>query len=380
MKVMILSVTAGNGHNATAKAIGDMLISKGAEVKIIDTYEYVNKVVQKAIDKGYTLSIKHTKELYRLGYRFAEDYGSERVINHLNLINLMNIIGVSKFSDILYDYSPDVIVCTHVFAAQLVNELKKRNLTDVFTIGIITDYTIHPYWENVPFINKIVLASSLLEYRAIKRGISKECLLSYGIPVNPKFNENISKEIACKELGIEISKPTVLLMGGGLGYGKYLKTIKKLCKMDIDMQLLVVCGSNKKQFDDIQFYLSRYTGSIKIYLYSFVNNVDIMMSVSDCIITKPGGLTVSEALVKNLPLILIKPIPGQEERNTEFLLNSGVALKSSSTSYVDECVYQLLRNNVQRERMRETMNLLTPKNATENLCNYIMGIKKDGHI
>lgn len=377
---MILSVTAGNGHNATAKAIGDMLISKGAEVKIIDTYEYVNKVVQKAIDKGYTLSIKHTKELYRLGYRFAEDYGSECVINHLNLINLMNIIGVSKFSDILYDYSPDVIVCTHVFAAQLVNELKKRNLTDVFTIGIITDYTIHPYWENVTFINKIVLASSLLEYRAIKRGISKECLLSYGIPVNPKFNENISKEIACKELGIEISKPTVLLMGGGLGYGKYLKTIKKLCKMDIDMQLLVVCGSNKKQFDDIQFYLSRYTGSIKIYLYGFVNNVDIMMSVSDCIITKPGGLTVSEALVKKLPLILIKPIPGQEERNTEFLLNSGAALKSSSTYDVDECVYQLLRNDVQRERMCETMNLLIPKNATENLCNYIMDIKKDGHI
>lgn len=377
---MILSVTAGNGHNATAKAIGDMLISKGAEVKIIDTYEYVNKVVQKAIDKGYILSIKHTKELYRLGYRFAEDYGSGRVINHLNLINLMNIIGVSKFSDILYEYSPDVIVCTHVFAAQLINELKKRNLTDVFTIGIITDYTIHPYWENVPFINKIVLASPLLEYRAIKRGISKECLLSYGIPVNPKFNENISKEIACKELGIEISKPTVLLMGGGLGYGKYLKTIKKLCKMDIDMQLLVVCGSNKKQFDDIQFYLSRYTGSIKIYLYGFVNNVDIMMSVSDCIITKPGGLTVSEALVKKLPLILIKPIPGQEERNTEFLLNSGVALKSSSTYDVDECVYQLLRNDVQRERMCETMNLLIPKNATENLCNYIMDIKKDGHI
>lgn len=377
---MILSVTAGNGHNATAKAIGDMLISKGAEVKIIDTYEYVNKVVQKAIDKGYILSIKHTKELYRLGYRFAEDYGSERVINHLNLINLMNIIGVSKFSDILYDYSPDVIVCTHVFAAQLVNELKKRNLTDVFTIGIITDYTIHPYWENVTFINKIVLASSLLEYRAIKRGISKECLLSYGIPVNPKFNENISKEIACKELGIEISKPTVLLMGGGLGYGKYLKTIKKLCKMDIDMQLLVVCGLNKKQFDDIQFYLSRYTGSIKIYLYGFVNNIDIMMSVSDCIITKPGGLTVSEALVKNLPLILIKPIPGQEERNTEFLLNSGVALKSSSTYDVDECVYQLLRNDVQHERMRETMNLLIPKNATENLCNFILNVKKDGHI
>ena len=377
---MILSVTVGNGHNATAKAIGDMLSSKGVEVKIIDTYKCVNKIVQKAIDKGYTLSIKHTKELYRLGYRFAEDYGSERVINHLNLINLMNIIGVSKFSDILYEYSPDVIVCTHVFAAQLVNELKKRNLTDVFTIGIITDYTIHPYWENVPFINKIVLASSLLEYRAIKRGISKECLLSYGIPVNPKFNENTSKEIACKELGIEISKPTVLLMGGGLGYGKYLKTIKKLCKMDIDMQLLVVCGSNKKQFDDIQCYLSRYTGSIKIYLYSFVNNVDIMMSVSDCIITKPGGLTVSEALVKNLPLILIKPIPGQEERNTEFLLNSGVALKSSSTYDVDECVYQLLRNDVQRERMRETMNLLTPKNATENLCNYIMDLKKDGHI
>lgn len=150
--------------------------------------------------------------------------------------------------------------------------------------------------------------------------------------------------------------------------------------MDIDMQLLVVCGANKKQYAEIEKYLAKYRGNAKINLYGFVDDVDIMMSASDCIITKPGGLTVSEALVKNLPLILIKPIPGQEERNTEFLLNSGVALKSSSTYDVDECVYQLLRNDVQCERMRETMNLLIPKKATENLCNYIMDIKKDGHI
>lgn len=380
MKVMILSVTVGNGHNATAKAIGDMLSSKGVEVKIIDTYKCVNKIVQKAIDKGYMFSIKHMKEVYRQGYKFAESFGGESVLNHLNLINLMNIIGASKFSEILFEFNPDVIVCTHVFAAQLVNELKKHKVIDIPTIGINTDYTILPYWENVPFIDKIVLASSLLEYRAVKRGIKKECILSYGIPVNPKFNKSISKETACKELGLDFLKPIVLLMGGGLGLGKYLKTIKKVCKLNLDMQLLVVCGSNKEQYAEIEKYLTKYRGNVKINLYGFVDNVDIMMSASDCIITKPGGLTVSEALVKDLPLILIKPIPGQEERNTEFLLNSGVALNSSKTYSVDECVYQLLMNDVQRERMCESIYKIIPQNSTENLCNYIMGLKKDGHI
>ena len=380
LKVMILSVTAGNGHNATAKAISDMLELNNVDVKIIDTYEYINKIVQRAIDKGYTLSLKHIKKLYRLGYKLAENHGNDRVLKPFNIINLMNTIGVSKFTSLVYDFNPDVIVCTHVFVAQLINELKERKLISIPTIGIITDYTIHPYWESVPLIDKIILASPLLEYRAIKRGISKNSILSFGIPINPKFNKIISKEDACKELGLDVSKPIVLLMGGGLGYGKYLKTIKKIRKMNMEIQLLVVCGSNKKQYNDIESYILKYDSCVKIHLYGFVDNIDVMMSACDIVITKPGGLTVSETLSKNKPLILVKPIPGQEERNIEFLLNSGVALNSSKTYDVDECLYQLLINPIQRERMCETINMLIPKNATENLCNYIMGLKKDGHI
>lgn len=169
MRVMILSVTAGFGHHATAKAVGDLLLERGAEVKTVDVYEYINRVVKSTIDKGYLFSSKHTKELYRLVYALAENHGNSYFNTRINILTIVNALGASKFARIITDFDPDVLVCTHVFAAQVVNEIKRRGLLTTTTIGIITDYTIHPYWENVPYIEYIVTASELLTHRSIKR-------------------------------------------------------------------------------------------------------------------------------------------------------------------------------------------------------------------
>lgn len=145
MKVMILSVTAGFGHHATAKAVSDELASHGAEVRTLDVYEYINRVVKGTIDKGYLFSSKHTKELYRLVYALAENRGTAYFTTPISILNIVNALGASKFARIVTDFNPDVLVCTHVFAAQVVNEIKKRGLLTTTTVGIITDYTIHPY-------------------------------------------------------------------------------------------------------------------------------------------------------------------------------------------------------------------------------------------
>ena len=175
---------------------------------------------------------------------------------------------------------------------------------DAPTVGIITDYTLHPYWEEVPRVEYIVTASELLTHRALKKGIAASRILPFGIPIHPKFNVPISQADARARLGLDPDRPTILMMGGSMGYSDNRKLILQLGLCGIPFQLLVVCGNNKKQYAEMLHMAEMPDSPCTLHPYGFVTNVEEMMSAADCIITKPGGLTVSEALAKNLPMIL----------------------------------------------------------------------------
>lgn len=372
MRVLLLSVTAGFGHHATAKAVSDRLQARGAVVHTIDVYEVISRFIKETIDKGYLFSSKHTKELYRLFYSLAETHGQSYWTGAFQPINLINDLGAKKFVRCIDDFAPDVIICTHIFAAQLVDELKRRELVHVPTYGICTDYTLHPFWEDVPRIEYIVIASELLIHRCVQRGIERSRLLPLGIPVHPKFNDPLSREDAAAALGIDPSRQTLLLMGGSMGYANNRKTIERLSLLNLPFQLLVVCGNNKKSYAQLEKQIAEYNGPCTILPYGFVDNIDVMMSASDCIITKPGGLTVSEALARHLPMLLVDPIPGHEERNIEFLLNNGIALAVTKTFPVDEAVYNLFLNPGRLEMIKKVMSLVAHPDATERLADCVL--------
>lgn len=373
MRVLILSVTAGFGHHATAKAIGDMLTEKGAEVHTLDVYAYISNLIKTTIDKGYLFSSKHMQTLYRLVYQLAENNGAGYFTSGPSIINIINALGASKFAKVIAGYAPDVIICTHVFAAQMVDELKKRKkLDDIKTIGIVTDYTLHPYWEDVPRVQYIVTASELLSYRCVQRGVPEDHILPLGIPVHPKFNVPLSREDAAVQLGIDPAMRTMLLMGGSMGYADHVKTLEKLTAIGLPLQFLVVCGNNKKQLAQVQQFIAHYEGDCVIHGYGFVNNVEVMMSASDCIVSKPGGLTVSEALAKNLPMLLVDPIPGHEERNVDFLVNNGMAALITKHFPIDEAVYELFHNPARLKTVRETMHAIAHPDATEKLAEFVL--------
>ena len=373
MRVLILSVTAGYGHHATAKAIGDMLKSKGAEVHTLDVYAYISNLIKTTIDKGYLFSSKHMQTLYRLVYQLAENNGASYFSSGPGIINIINALGASKFAKVLQGYTPDVILCTHVFAAQMVDELKKRKkLSDIKTIGIVTDYTLHPYWEDVPRVQYIVTASELLTFRCVRRGIPEERLLPFGIPVHPKFNQPLAREQAAAQLGIDPSMRTLLLMGGSMGYADHLKMVECLTQIGFPLQLLVVCGNNHKMQTRNEQFVASYQGNCIVRPYGFVHNVEVMMSASDCIVSKPGGLTVSEALAKNLPMLLVDPIPGHEERNVEFLVNNGMAALVTKHFPIDEAVYELFANPTRLQTVRQTMKAVAHPDATERLADFVL--------
>ncbi len=367
MKVLVLSLPTGGGHLATGRAIEKYMVSKGHEAKMIDVYKYISRLLSGGIEKGYLASTKYAPNVYGKFYRIAEkNYSYEK----LHMLRAANNIMTKKFAKFMRAYKPDVVIATHVLAAHLIDALDDEILEKVTTIGIITDYTVHPFWDDT-CLDYYVTASELLNYQAVQKNIPLEKVKPFGIPIDRKFADKIPKGEARKLLGIE-DKPTVLVMSGSMGFGKVVKRIKELDRLQLDFQMLVVCGNNKT----LKRKVNELKTDKKLYCYGFVNNVDVMMDASDCIITKPGGLTVSEGLAKGMPLILINPIPGQEDRNVEFLLNNGMAQLVTSTYTVDEAIYQLFQNEWKVQNLPAGIEYIGKPNATRDLCEFIISLEE----
>lgn len=359
-----MSVTAGQGHNSTAKALCAYLESIGCHTEMLDTIEYLNHLLGETVAKGYLLAARNAKLAYKGFYRLAELRKKSK--SDLSSPRAMGSIAGSKLIKYIDTYEPDVIICTHIFAGVILDVLKQKKKLKAKTIGILTDFMFHPYWEEGVNLDYVVVPNEQLLYQALKKGFKKEQVLPFGIPIHPKFSKSISKQQARAEIGIDINKRCVLLMSGGCGYGNIIKTVSALDKVEQDFQMIIVCGSNsqaKAKIDSMKF-------SKRILNLGFVNNVDKLMDAADCIITKPGGLTTSEALAKNLPMIIIDPIPGQEDRNTEFLTNNGVAMAVTSTTSIDDVIFQLLDNPKRIEVMKDAALLIAKPNSTKDVCEF----------
>lgn len=368
MKILILSITAGQGHRQTGKAIGNYFEKNGHTAIKLDCYEYLSPILKEAVSSGYLVSTKYSPALYGKMYDFAEEYEDIDFSN--KVVMGTNHLIYRKLKKYILELAPDAIICTHVFAAILMTYVKRKGI-DIPTFGIITDFRLHPYWENSN-IDYYVTANEFLEYSTVKKNIPKEKILPFGIPITENFENSMTKAEARAKLGLS-DKKTVLIMGGSMGYGNIIKTLLKIDSLSLDLQIITVCGNNKRLYEEIENM--EFAHSVKNYGYT--NNVDELMDASDCIITKPGGLTVSESLAKKLPMILTKPIPGQEERNMDFLLNFGTAMKVSVKTPVDEVVYQLLRSEEKQNAMKNAMELIRRPESVKTLYNFILNMEKN---
>lgn len=362
MRILIVSVTTGYGHHSAAAAIADELRSRGNDVVIADLYEYISPFIYNAVDKGYLFYARHLHRPFSQTYTMLETNEKTR---KLASAIAGNSLICRKFSQFFDNFSPDAIIATHVLSALVLDGLKERGELTMPIIGIVTDYCLQLLWEDVHNIDYIVTASELLSFTAVAKGIPAEKLLPFGLPVNPKFRNNLSRSEARRLLGIS-DKDTVLVMGGSMGYGSIGDTVKEILDCGMDLQILCVCGTNDK--------LRRELSSIdapELRVYGFMDNVEVFMDAADCIITKPGGLTITELLVKGLPAILMNPIPGHEERNMDFIANIGGAIKITEYLSVSEAVYYLFSCPRRLELMSESLRLIAKPDATERLCDFV---------
>ncbi len=365
MKVLFLSVPTGQGHHQTAKAVLEYFKgNEDVECRFLDIMDYISPVLAESLQKGYLLSTKMTPHVYGRFYDIADrrDYTKDSVLG-----KMLQSIMTHKLFAYLKQYDPDIIVSTHVFSAIALTYLKRKYSYRAKTIAIVTDFTIHPFWEDAE-VDYYVTASELLNFQAIKKGCPPDRVKPLGIPIQPHFAQKMPKEEARAKLGIK-DQFTILFMMGSMGYGhKTMSTIRSLDRMNEDFQLITVCGNNKK----LKERIDAMTKHKSIINYGYTNEVSTLMDAADCIITKPGGLSSSEALAKELPIIAFNPIPGQEDRNKEFMLNNGIAMYASATFPVEEAVYQLLHYDYKVEMLKENMKRVAKPYAAASVGKFML--------
>lgn len=364
MKVLVLSITAGQGHNATAKAICAYLESIGCEAEMLDTFAYVSRILCETVSRGYLITASKARLAYKSCYRLAEMRKKSK--SDASPTRATGGIMAKKLLKYINEYDPDVIICTHIFAGIILDVLKEKRETRAKCIGILTDFAFHPYWEEGLNLDYVVTPNELLGAQALKKGFRKEQILPFGIPIHPKFAKSVTQAEARARLGLDINLRTVLLMSGSMGYGHIEHTVNILDSVPHDFQIIAVCGNNAEAKARIDAMRTKK----RLLNFGFTDKVDLLMDASDCIITKPGGLTSSEALAKRLPMIIVNPIPGQEDRNTEFLVNNGAAMSVTATSPLDEVLYQFFDNPRKADIMREAISLISKPNSTRDICEF----------
>ncbi len=366
MRVLILSVTAGEGHNSTAQAVKDCFTKRGIDCDILDTLKYINKALGKTVDSGYLAATKTLQNPYAQVYKMLEN--RKMVRDDLSPARLSNSLVAKKMYKFINAYSPDAIVVTHCFAAMLLDVINTRYTLTMPMYGIVTDFAMHPFWEEATSIDYLVTANELLNVQASKKGFRLEQILPLGIPIRSKFSASHDKKEMRIKHGLDPDRFTVLLMSGSMGFGKIENTVKSLDNVNADFQLIIVCGRN----DHAKTTIESMKHKKKVLCLGFVDYIDELMDCADCFISKPGGLTTSEALAKSLPMIIVNPIPGVEDRNTEFLTNNGVAMRVSSTCPIDEVIYQCFYFPEKLENMKKNISLIKRPDSSESLCRHIL--------
>lgn len=369
MNVLLFSVSIGSGHDLAAQAIEQEIIKRypDAQTKIVDTFKYINPVLNKVVVGSYMESLKFNPKIWGFLYQQAEE--GEKFVDITQLLS--NLVS-PKLNKLVKNFSPDVIICTHAFPSGILSVLKGREKIQVPLITVLTDYTVHPFWIH-KYIDTYVIPADELKYVLLEQGVPEEKIKTFGLPIRSEFTLPVNKQEARKELGL-VDKITVLVMGGGLGLGAIKQIIYNLGYADLDIQIIVVAGKNNKL--RTQLDLMKLKNPIKVL--GFVTEVHKLMAASDLIITKPGGLTTAEVLSKALPMIITSPLPGQEDRNTEFLLNNGLAKIVRKEDQLVLSIKQLINNPLRMKQMREMATSLAKPQAAKDLVDFIENISLKG--
>jgi processive 1,2-diacylglycerol beta-glucosyltransferase len=329
--------------------------------------DFVSSAFRALYTDFYLKLVEHSPTAWSMLYRIMDRTPPSaplarvrRAIERLNTLKLRKAIAM---------FWPDAVVCTHFLPAELLMRERARGRVTSPVYVQITDFDLHGMWI-VPDMAGYFAASDEVAFRAHARGIAREKTHVTGIPIMPAFASAPSRGECAAELGIDAKRTTILLMGGGAGLGGLDDVAGRLVALDRDFQLIALAGRNEAMLKRLEALAARHPG--RLVAQGFTNRVERLMAASDLVITKPGGLTTSECLAMGLPMIVHAPIPGQEERNCDYLLEQGAALKAIDASALEWRVHQLIAHPERLAAMASRARALGHPHAARDVVRRVV--------
>ena len=371
-KILIFYGSYGGGHLAAAKSIKKYLEENYPDIQLemIDCIEYINSFLNKVSTSAYKQMAKNAPWMWKIVYNQSREGTLAKITNTSN--KLMS----KKLNSLLREFNPDLIISTHPFANQMCAILKKNGQLNCKIGTTLTDYKLHSQWLYLSkYIDLFFVSNSNMKREMILTGIHESKIFVTGIPVSNRFLEKFDKEKTCAEFSLSPDKHTVLLFAGGeygLGRDTTYMTLKALIRLFKDVQVVAIAGKNQKMQDKFSNLIKISKSSDRIKLLSFTDKIPELMNLADIVITKPGGLTITESLVSKLPIIIINPIPGQEEENAEFLTQHGAAIWIKKDDNIARKLKNLSRNpDIVKEMSEKSAELAKPY-STKEICETLL--------
>jgi len=368
MRILIATVTAGGGHIAAAAALEEAWRAARPEdvIERLDLIKFFSPLHKKIHEDGYVTLVEKAPELWGMIFGKTDNPKVARQMSKLRRIFPSH--SRNKFIRHLQQFKPDVVLCTHYLPLETLGLLRQKAKLPAppLVVSIVTDFEAHALWMD-DCVDLYCVATEGTKARLVDRGAVADHVVPTGIPIAAKFLAKPNPKAVRQQYGLRDDQPVLLVLGGGFGMGPVAEILAELDKVPGQFQTLVVAGRNEK----LRARLATQDRQHPTHVLGFSKNMHELMAVADLIITKPGGLTSSEALAMGRPLFILKPIPGQEAANSDFLLEHGAAAKVNRVEDLAFRIEQLLGSKKLAEMAKAAKHLGRPL-AAAAVCESVL--------
>lgn len=370
-KILIFYASYGGGHLSAANSIKDYLSNhyENIDVELIDCMKYINKPIEKITTTAYNEMAK------KAPWAWGKIYSDSQKGPLAHITTRSNQVFAIKLLRLLREKKPDLIISTHPFGSQMCSYLKRKGKITSKIATILTDFAPHDQWlVGSDYTDYFFVAHNKMKEYLISKNIPENKIFATGIPISNKFLETFNTSKILSSLSFKENLKTVLFFAGGkfgLGKSRTLEIFNTFVNDFNNIQVIAISGKNKKMYEEFNQIVKIANKTNFIKVFEFVNNVPELMAVSDVVITKPGGLTTTESLVSGLPMIIINPIPGQEEENAQFLEHSNVGIWLKKQMNITETISNFLSDNKKLKQMKENTKKISNRNSTKDICTIL---------
>lgn len=362
LKILILYASYGDGHLQVSKALQQCFFEREIQhVPMIDIYESAHPLMNAVTRSAYLISCSFCPQLYGWSYYLTENMQQDRIP-----AKMINFFGIGALKEIIRQEKPDAVINT--FPMPVMPEVRRQTGINIPIFTVLTDFVLHDRWIHQD-IDRYFVANEELKTAIINKGIPADRIKVSGIPLRKAFCQPSDKNLMFKRYGLDPSKKIVLIMAGAYGV---MQSLKKMCRALLhleDAQILLVCGKNQSLKERIE---AGFVNEPNIRIFGFVECIQELMGIASCMITKAGGITLSEALSLELPVIVFRPLPGQEKENAFYLANKGAALIAYRIEELARNVEYVLYESRQVFQLKQAIYKLQKMNAAETIVSDIL--------